>query len=141
MSRRRFADLLLFGVTSTELTILVLLTPSFTIIDWIYVSQHLMVLGIALTRPAPKAVDCSRSSSIAVVVAYSYPYAQLIYLRWVPGEPGWEVGGFVLVTFAAVLSFASLLALGRLFGIRPALRGLMTRGPYGFIRHPIYLAY
>jgi protein-S-isoprenylcysteine O-methyltransferase Ste14 len=39
------------------------------------------------------------------------------------------------------LSFASLLALGRLFGVRPALRGVMTKGPYAFVRHPMYLAY
>jgi protein-S-isoprenylcysteine O-methyltransferase Ste14 len=140
-SRRRFADLLLFGVTSAELAILLILTPSFTLTDWTYVLQHIMVLGIALTRGAPKVVDRSLSSSAAVVVAYVYPYAQLIYLRWVPGEPAWPEAGFILVTFAAVLSFASLFTLGRLFGIRPALRGLMTRGPYRFVRHPIYLSY
>jgi hypothetical protein len=33
--RRRFADLLLFGVTSAELAVLLLLTPGFTITDWI----------------------------------------------------------------------------------------------------------
>jgi len=31
--------------------------------------------------------------------------------------------------------------LGRLFGVRPALRGVMTKGPYAFVRHPMYLAY
>jgi protein-S-isoprenylcysteine O-methyltransferase Ste14 len=138
---RRLADLLLFGVTSTELAILSLLTPSFTITDWIYVLQHAVVLAIALTRRPPKAVDHSLSASIAVAVAYSYPYAQLIYLRWMPGHEVWPTVGFILVTLAAVLSLASLLALRRLFGIRPALRGLMTKGPYAAVRHPMYLAY
>jgi protein-S-isoprenylcysteine O-methyltransferase Ste14 len=141
MSGMRPADFLLFGVTAVELAILVLLTPTFTVTDWIYVVQHLMVLGIALTRRAPDAQDRSLSSSAAVVVAYGYPYGQLAYLRWVPGDPAWPAGGLVLVTVAACLSFASLSTLGRWFGVRPALRGLATKGPYRLVRHPMYLAY
>ena len=141
VSGRRFADLLLFGVTSAELALLFDLTPTFTITDWIYVSQHLLVLAIALTRRPPVALDRSLPTSAAVIVAYAYPYAQVLYLRWVPGDPAWPAGGFVLVTVAAVLSLLSLLTLGRWFGIRPALRGLAMEGPYRLVRHPMYLAY
>ena len=87
ISWRRFADFLLFGVTSGELTVLVFLTPTFTVADWIYVVQHLVVLGIALTRRPPEAQDRSLPSSAAVVVSYAYPYAQVMFLRWVPGDP------------------------------------------------------
>jgi protein-S-isoprenylcysteine O-methyltransferase Ste14 len=141
ISRRRLGDLLLFGVTSAELVLLFFLTSTFATADWIYVSQHLLVLGIALTRPSPEVQDRSLLSSTAVVIAYAYPYAQVVYLRWVPGNPAWPVGGLVLVTLAAFLSLASLLSLGRWFGVWPALRGLATRGPYRFVRHPMYLAY
>ena len=134
---RRPADLLLFGVTAVELAILVLLTPTFTLTDWIYVVQHLMVLAIALTRRPPEAQDRSLAAGAAVVVAYAYPYGQLAYLRWVPGEPAWPTGGLVLVTLAACLSFASLSTIGRWFGVRPALRGLATTGPYRLVRHPM----
>ena len=139
--KRRFSDLLLFGVTAAELTILVLMTPAFTLIDWIYVSQHLVVLAIAITRAPPDAQDRSLGTGIAVVVSYAYPYAQIIYLRWVPGEIAWPEGGFVLVTIAAFLSAASLITLGRRFGVRPALRGLTDKGPYALVRHPMYLSY
>jgi protein-S-isoprenylcysteine O-methyltransferase Ste14 len=137
----RLADLVLFGVTVVELVLLVVLTPTFTITDWIYVVQHLMVLVIALTRPAPSVLDRSLAASAAVVVSYAYPYGQVAYLRWVPGDPAWPAGGLVLVTLAACLSFASLATLGRRFGVRPALRGLVTKGPYRLVRHPMYLAY
>jgi protein-S-isoprenylcysteine O-methyltransferase Ste14 len=141
MFKRRFADLLLFCVTSAELVILFLLTPTFTITDWIYVLQHFIVLGIALTRPRPKVRDYSVVSSMAVGIAYAYPYAQVIYLRWSPGHVASPTTGLVLVMLAAGLSLVSLLTMGRLFGVRPALRGLVTNGPYRFLRHPMYLSY
>ena len=141
MFGRRFADLLLFCVTSTELVILFFLTPTFGIADWIYVLNHSIVLGISLTRPPPKVWDYSITSSMAVGVAYIYPYAQVISLRWFPGYAAWPEAGLALVMLAAGLTLVSLLAMGRRFGVRPALRGLVTSGPYRFVRHPMYLSY
>jgi protein-S-isoprenylcysteine O-methyltransferase Ste14 len=141
IAHRRFADFLLFGVTAVELTILFILTPTLTITDWVYVLQHTVVLGIALTRGVPKALDRSLLAGIAVAVSYGYSYAQVIILSLVPGNEIWPDVGLVLVTSAAFLSFFSLITLGRLFGVRPALRGLATTGPYRLVRHPMYLSY
>src|SRR2546425_1177794 len=57
-------------------------------------------------------------------------------------HPPWgvEAGlGLQLAGLAVVL--ASLAALGRSFGFAAADRGLVTRGPYAVVRHPIYAAY
>jgi len=141
VSGRRIGDFVLFGVTSAELVLLFFLTPTFALVDWIYVLQNLLVLGIALTRRPPEVYNHTLPASAAVVAAYAYPYAQVAYLRWVPGEPACPAGGLPLVTLAACLSLASLLSLGRRFGVFPAFRGLVTRGPYRLVRHPMYLAY
>ena len=65
LSKRRPSDFLLFGVTATELAILVFLTRTFTVTDWIYVSQHLIVLAIAMTRAPSYARDGSLATGIA----------------------------------------------------------------------------
>jgi protein-S-isoprenylcysteine O-methyltransferase Ste14 len=137
----RRADVVLFVLTVAELGLLIALVPRFTATDWIYVAQHVLVLGIALTRHPPRAQDRSPASTVAVVVSYAYPYAQVALLRWGTGYVVWPRLGVLLVTVAAGLSLASLLTLGRGFGLRPALRRLATTGPYRLVRHPIYLAY
>jgi protein-S-isoprenylcysteine O-methyltransferase Ste14 len=138
---RRPADFVLLGVTAVELAILVLLTPSLTITDWIYICSNLLVLGIALTRRPAQVQDRSLAAGVAVFVSYTYSYAQVVLLHRLPGHEVWPAGGLVLVIIGASLSLASLISLGRFFGVRPALRGLATRGTYRLVRHPLYLAY
>ena len=110
-------------------------------VDWIYLAQNVLVLGISLTRRRPVAQDTSLPAALAVAVAYTYPYAQVIWLRSMEGHVEWPTGGLVLVALSAFLSLAALLSIGRLFGVRPALRGLATNGPYKLVRHPMYLSY
>jgi protein-S-isoprenylcysteine O-methyltransferase Ste14 len=137
----RRANVLLFAVTLVEFIILLRLTTTFAVVDWIYISQHVLVLVVSLTRSYPVAQDQSWPASFAVAISYIYPYAQVIYLNSMDGYVAWADGGTALVTLSAFLSLAALLSIGKRFGVRPALRGLTISGPYRLVRHPMYLAY
>lgn len=49
--------------------------------------------------------------------------------------------GTVIGVAGSLLSLWALFSLGKSFGIAPADRGLVKRGPYRFIRHPMYSGY
>lgn len=141
---RRSSDLVLFGVTAVELAVLIEMSPGLAVTDWIYVCANLVVLVIALIRRPAQVQDRSVAAGIAVFVSYTYSYAQVMLLHWHPGNQGGPQqakAGLVLVIIGASLSLAGLISLGRFFGVRPALRGLATRGTYRLVRHPLYLAY
>ncbi len=52
-----------------------------------------------------------------------------------------RVAGVVLVLVGNLGQAGAKLALARSFGIAPANRGVKVRGPYRFVRHPMYAGY
>ena len=45
----------------------------------------------------------------------------------------------VVIVLGTLFTMWSLATLGRCFGLMPEARGLVTRGPYRWVRHPVYL--
>jgi protein-S-isoprenylcysteine O-methyltransferase Ste14 len=75
------------------------------------------------------------------LVACAAAIGTLVALR----HPGSEVGtplvlaGELVALVACGWLLASVMTLGRCFGVLPEVRGLVTTGPYGLVRHPVYL--
>jgi protein-S-isoprenylcysteine O-methyltransferase Ste14 len=104
---------------------------------WLLVSESLVVV-LTILRRRTRIVDRSAAAGVIVTVSLVGP----ALLRTVPG------GGLVPDALTALVSSIGLLiviagkiTLGRSFGIAPANRGVVSGGPYEFVRHPIYAGY
>jgi protein-S-isoprenylcysteine O-methyltransferase Ste14 len=52
---------------------------------------------------------------------------------------GMLIAGEAVALASCAFLLASVLALGTCFGVLPEARGLVTRGPYRLVRHPVYV--
>jgi hypothetical protein len=101
------------------------------------VSEALVIVLTVIRRPA-HIVD--RSVRAAMVTAISVVGPPLL----LPSDAGGLVPDVATAAASALgLAFVVLgkLTLGRSFGLVPANRGVVIRGPYALVRHPIYSGY
>jgi protein-S-isoprenylcysteine O-methyltransferase Ste14 len=101
------------------------------------VEQTWVVMAYLIRRPAT--VVSRRSGDW--LLAFGGTFGAVLFR---PGgahlQIGVDVGLWVQLTGLGIC-MASFLALGRSFGFAAADRGLVTRGPYAVVRHPIYASY
>jgi protein-S-isoprenylcysteine O-methyltransferase Ste14 len=65
-----------------------------------------------------------------------------VLFRPVGAHPQWGVtAGLVVQLVGLFICVVSFLTLGRSFGFAAADRGLVRRGPYAVVRHPVYASY
>src|SRR5690242_816722 len=89
-------------------------------------------------RPAP----LRRGRSVVGVVAALTAQLAFILIGLAAGSSGSGavlVVGDLMLGAGLLFAIASVAFLGRCFGVLPDVRGLVTRGPYRFVRHPLYL--
>jgi protein-S-isoprenylcysteine O-methyltransferase Ste14 len=101
------------------------------------VSESLVVV-LTIARRRTQIVD--RSASAAIMTALSLVGPALLRAN--------DAAALVPDTITAMLAGVGLfivvvgkVTLGRSFGVVPANRGVVVRGPYTFVRHPIYTGY
>ena len=99
--------------------------------------QLLVIIVVMVLRTAPVRVT---PNPWYWLLAFVTTYATLGFSAY--AEPGVTlvspVLGNTIAIVSAMIIVYSLLSLGRNIGFVPAQRRLVTRGAYGFVRHPIY---
>lgn len=111
---------------------------SHRLIGAVFFAEQAWFAVATLIRRAPRTVSHSAGSWL---LAAAGTFGGLL-LRPQGAHPQWGVeAGLGLQLLGLALALASLAALGRSFGFVAADRGLVTRGPYAVVRHPIYAAY
>jgi protein-S-isoprenylcysteine O-methyltransferase Ste14 len=102
-----------------------------------FAQQTLVALAYLIRRPA-------RFVSRRVddwLLAFAGTFAGVLF-RPEGAHPPWGVRtGLALQLLGVAVVVASLLSLGRSFGFAAADRGVVTRGPYAVVRHPMYASY
>ena len=83
-----------------------------------------------------------REGALPRIAAYLGTFLPLL-LAFVEGSQvsdAMAIFAVALMTFGMGFSLYSLIALGRSFGVEAKVRNLVQRGPYKFIRNPLYVA-
>src|SRR5262245_35501907 len=101
------------------------------------VSESLIVVLTVLRRRAT-AVD--RSTMAALVTTVSVAGPPLLRAGGTPALAS-DALTATISAIGLLIVVASKITLGRSFGLAPANRGVVARGPYTFVRHPIYAGY
>jgi len=97
-------------------------------------------LVVVLTVLRRKALYVDRSVSAAVLTLLSVAGPPMLRASDVtPLVP--DVATAMVSAIGLALVVIGKMALGRSFGLVPANRGVVVRGPYTFVRHPIYTGY
>src|SRR5215213_1505140 len=90
-----------------------------------------------LMRGAPK--RHSREPVAFVACAVALASVPLLETPSETAQTSFVVAGDLIAVAAWTWLLVSFAALGRCFGLLPEARGLVTRGPYRIVRHPVYL--
>jgi protein-S-isoprenylcysteine O-methyltransferase Ste14 len=117
---------------------IVFFLQSHRLIGAVFFLEQAWFVTLFLIRRPPRVVS---DQAGAWLLAAGGTFGGLL-LRPQGAHPEWGVqAGLGLQLGGLALAVASLAALGRSFGFVAADRGLVTRGPYAVVRHPVYAAY
>jgi protein-S-isoprenylcysteine O-methyltransferase Ste14 len=103
--------------------------------NWIWLGGAALMGVLALIRLPP------RTATITPLTLFATGVSIFIPALMRPEEPSHGLLAFAAVVVELIgvaLGQVSRLYLGRRFALLPANRGVVTRGPFRFVRHPVY---
>jgi len=99
----------------------------------------LLVLCMAGIRLKPQRTSNGWESRLTALVGTFLPLL-LLALPFTEASPALRIVGLIMIAIGWVLSAYVIVWLGRAFSVMPQARRLVTSGPYGMVRHPLYLS-
>jgi protein-S-isoprenylcysteine O-methyltransferase Ste14 len=101
-------------------------------------ASEALVVVLTVVRRRARLVDRSFAAAVATTLSVAGP-PLLRASDVVPIVP--DALTVIVSALGLVLVIVGKMTLGRSFGVAPANRGIVVRGPYEFVRHPIYTGY
>lgn len=103
----------------------------------ILITETIMVVMVLMRRSAKELTLKPRDWAIALSAT-----CLTLLARPFPHSPHWfdGIGSLLAIAGLSTQMYAKI-TLGRSFGLVAANRGICSRGPYQFVRHPIYFGY
>ena len=142
----RAALVMIFGVLATAKLIAIAGLLRMAKIEWLELATQianlafvLLVVCMAIIRVKPLRGSDGWEARLSALAGSSLPLL-LLALPVADLGSGLRMASLSLIAVGWVLSVYVLIWLGRSFSIMPQARRLVTSGPYGIVRHPLYLA-
>jgi protein-S-isoprenylcysteine O-methyltransferase Ste14 len=110
-----------------------------------HVTGLLLLVGeslvVVLTIVRRRAIAVDRSAAAAIMTTVSLAGPAMLRATSLPASLTSDQATALLSGIGLLLVVVGKMTLGRSFGVVPANRGIVVRGPYTFVRHPIYTGY
>jgi len=138
----RACTVVLFTLLSVNLLIDFLNTGRVT--GLLFLASEALVVVLTMVRRPARHVDRTLAAAVTTTLSMAGP-PMVGVLGLFRGPQTLPLVPDALTAIVSAIGLALVvvgkMALGRSFGLVPANRGVVVRGPYGVVRHPIYTGY